>query len=173
MVKTVKFKTLYFVSLLSVISSMRMTRQAAEQRLEANPPQVCCLCIAVSATCNNAIGTKDTPPGINCNSIECDLFEDCDPNKTGCKVQGLNIVDVLELVDLRQKDEPRCPSGQKICCNPGPGGGFEKGLRLFVENIDNTLDDVIIDTQAICENPKLAAVQDFDHGITCGKRDSR
>ena len=65
------------------------------------------------------------------------------------------------------------PSGQKICCNPGPGGGFEKKLIPFVDNIDNTLEDVIVDTVAICGDPKLAAAQDFDHSITCGKRDLR
>ena len=119
------------------------------------------------------MGNNKTSPRINCISLECDLFEDCDPNKMGCKVQGLNIVDVSDLLDLRQKGEPSCASGQKICCNPGPGGGFEKGLLPFVDDIDNTLEDVIVDTVAICEDPKLGAVQDFEHGITCGKRDSR
>ena len=169
----VKVITLSLILLINAATSMRMARQVedSEQRLRETPPQVCCRCIDQGATCNNDMGNNKTSPGINCNSIECDLFEDCNPK--GCKVQGLNIVDVSDLVDLRQKDEPSCPSGQKMCCNPGPGGGFEKGLIPFVGDIDNTLEDVIVDTVAICGDPKLAAVQDFDHGITCGKRDSR
>jgi len=158
-----------------LVGSMRVRRQAEDSdlRLEATPPQVCCRCIEDGAICNNNIGTNTTNPGINCDSLECELFNDCNPSLTGCKVQGLTIVDTAELVDLRQRDEPRCPPGQKICCNPGPGGGFEKGLLPFVADSDNTLVDIFVDTQAICDNPKLVAVQDFAKGIVCGKRDSR
>jgi len=170
-------KTLVTIMVVSTIlvGSMRVRRQAddSDQRLEETPPQVCCLCIEDGATCNNNIGTNTTNPGINCDSLECELFNDCNP--AGCKVQGLTIVDTSELVDLRQKDEPRCPPGQKICCNPGPGGGFEKELLPFIDDSDNTLVDVdiFVDTQAICESPKLVAVQDFGKGVVCGKRDSR
>jgi len=161
------------VVFMTLVCSMRIRRQAdnTDQRLEENPPQVCCRCIDDGATCNNNIGSNTTNPGINCDSLECELFNDCNP--AGCKVQGLTVIDTSELVDLRQSGEPSCPQGQKICCNPGPGGGFEKELLPFLDDSDNTLVDIFVDTQAICENPKLAAVQDFGKGVVCGKRDSR
>eukprot|EP00092_Neocalanus_flemingeri_P022264 GFUD01024144.1.p1 GENE.GFUD01024144.1~~GFUD01024144.1.p1 ORF type:complete len:519 (-),score=122.85 GFUD01024144.1:270-1826(-) len=186
------------IMLSSLVLSNRLPRQvldpkqivdvscsSCEQRLTEKPPQVCCRCIDQGATCNNDIATGGTnielPLGIACeNSIECSLFGDCKPDGKFCKVQGMNVVDrqvvdegILfgDVVDFRQGDRRKCPSGQKICCNPGPGGGFEMRLGLVSEN--NPLGEVVLDTQAICEDPKLSAVQDFGNGVTCGKRDSR
>ena len=164
--------------------SSRLTRQVLEprqtldfecsscqERLKETPPQTCCRCIDEGATCNNEIATNKTFPGLKCNNIECDLFDDCDPDQSGCKVQALTVVDVADVVDLRQIDQQKCPSGQKLCCNPGPGGVFEKQLGPLIG--DNPSGRVIVDTVAICQDSKLSAVQDFGHGITCGKRDSR
>lgn len=172
------------------VQSSRLPRQvledvtcsACEQRLAEKPPQVCCRCIDQSATCNNEIATgggptdKELPPGIACkNSIECDLFQDCDPEEKFCKVQNTNIVDVRlssdGVVDFRQGKRRKCALGKKICCNPGPGGGFAKRLGLLSSN--NPLGELRVDTQLICEDSKLSAVQDFGNGVTCGKRDSR
>jgi len=156
---------------------------ACEQRLTEQPPQVCCRCIDQSATCNNDIATgggpglKEVNPGIACeNSIECQLFNDCDPESKFCKVQGTSVVDIVDVkvnsdLDFRQGEQRTCEFGQKICCNPGPGGGFERRLGLVSSN--NPLGEMRVDTQLICEDPKLSAVQDFGNGVTCGKRDSR
>eukprot|EP00092_Neocalanus_flemingeri_P011006 GFUD01011851.1.p1 GENE.GFUD01011851.1~~GFUD01011851.1.p1 ORF type:complete len:506 (+),score=110.36 GFUD01011851.1:173-1690(+) len=144
---------------------------ACEKRLRETPPQVCCRCIDQGATCNNDIATNETNAGLAC--IECELFNDCKPGQAGCKVQDITIVEVSDIFDLRQKDEPKCSASQKLCCNPGPGGGFEKQLKI-VDAIDLKFEaELIVDTQAICEDSKLSAVQDFGHGVTCGKRDSR
>ena len=46
--------------------------------------------------------------------------------------------------------------------------------RLGLVSGGNTLGEITtVDTDAICEDSKLSAVQDFGHGVTCGKRDSR
>merc|ERR1712142_247075 len=169
-----KMFQLFLAFSVTLVGSMRVTRQIdrSEQRIEENPPQVCCRCIDESATCNNKIGSTDPPLGINCDSLECELFGDCDPSKRGCKVNGLTIVDTSDLLDLRDAG-PSCPFGQKTCCDPGPGGGFKTRLNIpLTDGVDNDV-EVFVDTQAICENPKLAAVQDFGKGIICGKRDSR
>merc|ERR1711971_16184 len=182
------FGTVFTILLYASVQSSRLPRQAfedvtcsaCEQRLAEKPPQVCCRCIDQSATCNNDIATGDTdnelPPGIACkNSIECDLFQDCDPEEKFCKVQDTNVVDVKlsrdDIVDFRQGNRRKCAFGKKICCNPGPGGGFEQRLGLL--SSANPLGELRVDTQLICEDPKLSAVQDFGNGVTCGKRDSR
>ena len=161
------------------IGKLRIPRQivditcsACDRRLAAEPPQVCCRCIDQSATCNNDIATqagpgKELPTGIACkSSIECESSGDCDPAKESCKVQNTNVID-----SIRQRQKQRCPSGKKVCCNPGPGGGFE--ARLGIVSANNPLGELTVDTQDICNDPKLSAVQDFGKGITCGKRDSR
>ena len=90
----------------------------------------------------------------------------------GCKVQNTLVLDgdplLASIVDLKQGN---CLSGQKICCNPGPGGGVEKKLGLVSEN--NPLGEMKVDTRAMCDDANLLAAQDFGHGVTCGKRDSR
>ena len=187
------FVTTIVILIATIVQSSRLPRQtlepkqildvtckSCEKRLTEKPPQVCCRCIDQRATCNNDIGTggtnKELPPGLACGaSIECDLFGDCDPEAMGCKVQDTNVIEeglfLDDVLDFRQGKRRKCPSGQKICCNPGPGGGFEKRLGLVSAN--NPLGNVVVDTQAICEDPKLSAVQDFGNGVTCGKRDSR
>merc|ERR1712142_892685 len=148
-----KMFQLFLAFSVTLVGSMRVTRQIdrSEQRIEENPPQVCCRCIDESATCNNKIGSTDPPLGINCDSLECELFGDCDPSKRGCKVNGLTIVDTSDLLDLRDTG-PSCPFGQKTCCDPGPGGGFKTRLNIpLTDGVDNDV-EVFVDTQAICEN---------------------
>ena len=179
------------VMMSTVVQSSRLPRQllepkqivdvscsACEQRLAEKPPQVCCRCIDEAATCNTDTGkegVKEVPPGLACEaSIECDLFGDCPPDQ-GCKIQDTNVVDsdlfLDGVIDFRQGERRKCPSGQQICCNPGPGGAFEKRLGLVSPR--NPLGVQMVDTQEICEDTKLSAVQDFGKGVTCGKRDSR
>ena len=93
---------------------------------------------------------------------------DIDADQMGCKVHSTLVVDI---VDFKQGEQEECPAGQKVCCNPGPGGGFEKRLGLVSEG--NPLGEMMVDTRVICEDSKLSAAQDFGHGVTCGKRDSR
>ena len=162
----------------------RQTSDPTEQRLVEKPPQICCRCIDQVATCNNAIATggnentkKTVGPGLTCpDLIVCEVFDcDSDIKQVGCKIQNTRVVDqdlfLDNVVDFKQGDQEKCPAGQKVCCNPGPGGGFEK--RLGLVGADNPLGIQRVDTNVICDDSKLSAVQDFGHGITCGKRDSR
>ena len=48
---------------------------------------------------------------------------------------------------------------------------MEKKLGLVSEN--NPLGEMKVDTRAMCDDSNLLAAQDFGHGVTCGKRDSR
>jgi len=176
------------ILLITMIQSRRLPRQSGndtcslcQKRFTEKPPQVCCRCIDEGATCNNGIargkGTDELPPGLACTtSIECELFNDCPANKKFCKVQNTNVIDedlfLDDVLDFRKGKRRKCPPGKKTCCNPGPGGGFERKLGL-VSTKNPVGEDLIINTQAVCEDPKLSAVQDFGNGVTCGKRDSR
>ena len=145
-------------------------KRSVESRLADSPPEVCCRCIDKNAVCNNKIAKNDTALGINCNSIECDLFNDCDPKIKGCKVGQIKVVEVSDVFDLRSPE--KCGFDEKVCCNPGPGGAFINEIPQFDVNSFED-DQVVVDTVAICGKPNLQAVEDFGHGITCGKRDSR
>eukprot|EP00092_Neocalanus_flemingeri_P040720 GFUD01044332.1.p1 GENE.GFUD01044332.1~~GFUD01044332.1.p1 ORF type:complete len:517 (+),score=101.68 GFUD01044332.1:36-1586(+) len=157
---------------------------ACEKRIAEKPPQICCRCIDKQATCNNDIasgGSRNTnrpkrrsqvSPGLTCpDDIDCQLFSTC--SGSGCNVQGTNIIDEdIPGIEPRQGGEDEsCPFGQTICCNPVDSDTIVKRLGLISQG--NTLGEITVDTQAICEDPKLSAVQDFGHGVTCGKRDSR
>ena len=158
--------------------------ELSNNRIKENPPQVCCRCINEKATCNNQIanggavqGTgsrlkKELPPGLTCKpQYECEMFGECTSSR-GCDVDGFNVVDAgVGLLDIRGEEKPNCPIGQNVCCNPVAGGAFETRLGLVSQG--NTLGDLRVDTRAICEDPGLSAVQDFDHGVTCGRRDAR
>ena len=67
-------------------------------------------------------------------------------------------------LDLRADIDTReaageCPRGQQKCCDP-------------VENqIFNSVSEAAADTEA-CARSNIVATQDFQKGITCGKRDS-
>ena len=197
MVKTVLLSCFLIVSLVSSKTVKRQvfeTRQiidivcsACEQRIADKPPELCCRCINERATCNNDIasggsGNQNRPkrrsqvsPGLTCpDDIDCQLFGASCSNP-GCNVQGTNVIDEDEDIagiDLKQgREVESCPFGQKICCNPVDSDSVFKRLGLISEG--NPLGEVTVDTQAVCDDPKLSAVQDFGHGVTCGKRDSR
>ena len=55
----------------------------------------------------------------------------------------------------------QCPRGQKSCCDP-------IGNDIFSSSEFPGADD-----DEACSQPDVVAVQDFAHGVTCGKRDSR
>ena len=154
------------ITLFSLVLHCDLSSQA---RPSQRSQQVCCRCIDKAATCNNEIANvgesgKELSPGLACeSSIECKLFDNCDPEGSSCTVNNVSIV---------EKSEGRaCSPGKKTCCNPGPGGGFE--VRLGLVSAGNPLGVLKVDTQKVCEHPKLSAVQDFGKGVTCGKRDSR
>merc|ERR1711892_892437 len=197
MIKTILLSCLLIVSLVSSKTVKRQvfeTRQiidivcsACEQRIADKPPELCCRCINERATCNNDIasggsGNQNRPkrrsqvsPGLTCpDDIDCQLFGASCSNP-GCNVQGTNVIDEDEDIagiDLKQgREVESCPFGQKICCNPVDSDSVFKRLGLISEG--NPLGEVTVDTQAVCDDPKLSAVQDFGHGVTCGKRDSR
>jgi hypothetical protein len=72
---------------------------------------------------------------------------------------------------------------QELCCNPVPGDILEVRLGLIAETdplgdfADGGIPRVGEPDQSeelpICERPELAAVINFNFGISCGKRDSR
>jgi len=147
-------------------------------RLVEKPPPLCCRCIDDAATCNNDIasgGSGMVDTGLNCpDSIDCQLFGNCDT--PGCDVQGINILqDNSVEFDVRQGGEIEdvCPRGQKVCCNPVDSDAVVTRLGLVTAN--NPLGESLSrgDTNPVCEDSKLSALQDFGHGVTCGKRDSR
>lgn len=61
---------------------------------------------------------------------------------------------------------------QVLCCNPVPGDLLQTRVGLITGG--NTLGDggTVVD-DGVCETQKLAAVINFNFGVTCGKRDSR
>jgi len=157
---------------------------ACEQRIAENPPNVCCRCIDERATCNNEIATggggggKSRPkrreqvgPGLTCaDDIDCQLFGQC--SNSGCDVQGTNVVSQEDFgLDLKQGGRDACPFGQKSCCNPVDSETV--AIRLGLISQGNPLGEIVVDTQEVCEDPRLSALQDFGHGVICGKRDSR
>ena len=169
MVKLFKLIVLWLI--VGVDLGSRLTRQVQDvgtlqieddmcsncDRLRLTPPQTCRRCIDETATCNNDIATNQTNLGLKCKD---------DDDQKGCPIKkDLNVIDLSSIVNLRE-DGPKCLDGKKVCCNPGPGGAFEKQLR-------GKKGKVVVDTAKICGNDKLSATQDFGHGITCGKRDAR
>ena len=157
---------------------------ACDKRITEKPPPLCCRCIDGGATCNNEIAnggnrngnrqkSKDqVSAGLTCPlDIKCQLYGiSC--NNPGCSVQGVNIIDEDRTgFDLKQGGEDEsCGFGQKVCCNAVDSDYFITRLGLVSEG--NPLGEPV-DTEAVCDDPKLRAVQDFGHGVTCGKRDSR
>jgi len=153
-----------------------------QKRIAEKPPPLCCRCIDDRATCNNEIADgrdrtenkrrDQVSPGLTCrDDIDCQLFgESCD--KPGCDVQGTNVIDEFEFDFKQGGNSDNCPFGQKVCCNPVDSDAFF--TRLGLVSVGNPLGNTLTaDTGAICEDSKLSAVQDFGHGVTCGKRDSR
>ena len=67
-------------------------------------------------------------------------------------------------LDLRADIDTReaageCPRGQQKCCDP------------VESQIFNSVSEAAADTEA-CARSNIVATQDFQKGITCGKRDS-
>ena len=61
---------------------------------------------------------------------------------------------------MKQGSEGRqCPQGRYLCCDP----------------VDNEIftDSAAASGQDVCLDSNTIATQDFDHGVVCGKRDSR
>jgi len=151
---------------------------ACEQRLTEKPPPFCCRCVDERASCNNDIGSRPSvAPGLTCPDLfDCELFESCS-SSPGCDIQGTNIIDQDssddDYIDLKQGGgQERCSLGQKLCCNPVDSDTVV-GIRLGLVSGGNPLGEPVNTVDEICSNSKLTAVQDFGHGVTCGKRDSR
>jgi len=146
-----------------------------QPRLAEKPPELCCRCIDERANCNNDIasggnraGERQRPelsPGLTCvKDVECELFGECDGR--GCDLFN----DASVEFDFEEDRQRSCPFGQKVCCDPVDADT----LRLGLVSGGNPLGEPSIgDPRKVCDNPKLSAVQDFGHGVTCGKRDSR
>ena len=60
----------------------------------------------------------------------------------------------------------KCPGEKSLCCDPVDNEIFEDTLRSSVNLKSNTEEEV-------CLQSDLAATIDFEHGVVCGKRDSR
>merc|ERR1711936_818948 len=102
--------------------------------------------------------------------IVCQLFGVC--SRSGCDVQGTSVVRREDIgLDIRQGGGNACPFGQQSCCNPVDSETLAKRLGLISQG--NPLGEVVVDTKQVCEDPRLSALQDFGHGVICGKRDSR
>lgn len=65
----------------------------------------------------------------------------------------------IDSIDTRQAAAGECPRGQQKCCDP------------VESQIFNSVSEAAADTEA-CARTNIVATQDFQKGITCGKRDS-
>ena len=61
---------------------------------------------------------------------------------------------------------------QVLCCNPVPGDILETRAGL-ITSADPLGDAGVSPDLPICQRPDLAAVINFNFGVSCGKRDSR
>jgi len=151
----------------------------------------CCRCQDENAFCNNnmakpaTLPIEDFPvrrkipgPGLTCqNNLECTLFDDCEEDDGACRI-GENLVE--DDISLRQAGQEGCPRGQVLCCNPVPGDLLSVRAGLITSR-DPLGDGGSAETprrdklrrEPICERQELAAVVNFNFGVSCGKRDSR
>ena len=143
---------------------MLLVSLASGRNLNTQSQEICCRCIDKTANCNNDIAGIEPELGLTCDDeLECAIF-DCEDNNPGCYVGEHNVKDLDTQGFDRQKQQ--CPADQKKCCNP-----VQKGGVLPLLDANQLYNEV--DTKAICDSPKLQAVQDFDHGVKCGVRDAR
>jgi len=148
----------------------------------------CCRCQDEDAFCNNNMGQpailpiEDFPvrrqmpgPGLTCqNNLDCTLFDDCVEDDGACRI-GDNLVE--DDISLRQAGQDQgCPRGQALCCNPVPGDLLSVRAGLITSG-DPLGDGGSVEPEGrnepICERQELAAVVNFNFGVSCGKRDSR
>jgi len=143
-------------------TTVEITCSACLQRLEENPPPICCRCINERATCNNNLAEDFGNPriGANCveNTVNCDeVFADCQDETCS------NTID--DTLGLRQSEAPEpesCPQGFKTCCDPVDNQLFNDLSEFPVSGGE----------LGVCNRSNIVATQDFHKGVICGKRDS-